>query len=186
MKKKSYRLNKKRIRELYLEGWCVSSLARKFKCRTNAIQHHVFDLVIPRSLKRSSAAKLRISEVKKIRNLAIHKNVPTLVLAIKFGVSESTILNVIKGKFYRYVPGEIRPAMGVFKNIPEGFVSDVKTNLKGRRKCGPNKNTVRNLFPGGLKPIAKKHGVAICTVSRWIRKGDPRIIKELKMLEVCR
>jgi len=31
-------LNRIKIRELYKEGWCVASLARKFRCNINAIQ----------------------------------------------------------------------------------------------------------------------------------------------------
>lgn len=163
-------LNRVKIRELYKDGWCVASLARKFHCHINAIQQHVFDLTVPQKSMRRSNAKLSDSEVKEIRKLAIDYGYSSPLLSKKFSVSESTILNVIKGKFYRYIPGKVRLYSEII-TIPENFVFESVKQNKGRHKCGPNKNTVRLVSPGSLKPVAKKYGVATCTISRWLRKG---------------
>jgi len=121
-------------------------------------------------------AKLCYSEVKEIRKLAIDYGWTSPTLSKKFSVSESTILNVIKGKFYRHVPGKVRVYSEIVI-IPENFVFELFKQTKGRRKCGPNENTIRLVPPGALKPIAKKYGVATCTISKWLRKGILQITK---------
>ena len=60
---------------------------------------------------------------------------------------------------------------GTIYVIPKGFGVSRSLKEKGKLKSGPNEFT-RNRMPfGTLIPLAKKYGVAVCTISRWIRKG---------------
>lgn len=164
-------LNREKMRALYQEGYCVEDIARRFKCRTNAVVHHVYDLVVPCITMIRSNSKLTEKQVKDIRNLFIKKKWVASEIAEKFDISQSTVLNVVHGIFYRWVPGEVVGKDGVIHVIPEGHHTKTLLNKKGARKSGPNKNTERLVHSGALIPIAKKYKVATCTISRWMRNG---------------
>jgi predicted DNA-binding protein YlxM (UPF0122 family) len=164
-------LNREKMRDLYKEGYCVEEIARRFKCRTNAVMHHVYDLVVPCVTMIRSNSKLTEKQVKDIRNLFINKKWVASEISDKFKVSQSTVLNVAHGVFYRWVPGEVVGKDGVIYVIPEGFHTKTLSNKKGARKSGPNKSSERMVRAGDLIPIAKKHKVAPCTISRWMRNG---------------
>ena len=174
-------LNREKIRSKFMEGYCVEALARMFDCQSNAILQHVYDLIIPETrMKRTG--KLSEREVIAIRSLSLEKGLSSPVLASAFNVSETTILGVVNGKFYRWVPGRVRGRNGDVVDIPENFFVERRTQTKGVRKSGPNSRSKRLVPAGALIPIAKKYGVATCTISRWIRKNPPKINlkKELK------
>jgi len=164
-------LNHQKMRELYTEGYCIEEIARKFKCRTNAVMHHIYDLIIPCVRMIRGNSKLNEKQVKAIRKLFIKDKIPSTLLSVEFNVSESTILNIIHGIFYRWVPGEVLNKDGTIYKIPKGFYVEKIVNKKGARKSGPNKNSKRMVNAGALIPIAKKHKVATCTISRWMRNG---------------
>lgn len=174
-------LNREKIRALFKEGYCLQEIARKFNCRSNAIIHHVYDLTIPHvSRIKNNMHKLKARQVKSIRKLYIEEKLSAPTIATKFKVSASTILNIVHGVFYRWVPGEIIDKEGQIYEIPEGFTIDMFTNKKGAMKTGPNENSERYVRPGELLPIAKKFDVSISTVSKWIRKG--KISRKGKLL----
>lgn len=170
--------SREKIRGLYLEGYATSYLARKYKCNINAIWNVVFDLQIPyrpesylKAYKKT--ARLTEAQVKKIRHLAIDKNVGNNELATKFNVSGSTILSVVKGRTYRWVPGKIRPRMGELRYIEP--LSGRAPQTKSDRKSGPNENTVRLADHGECLKLAKINKVSPSAISRWLRKCPERI-----------
>jgi hypothetical protein len=165
------RLNREKMRELYKEGYCIEEISRQFKCRPNAVMHHIYDLTIPCLTMVRTNSKLTKRQVQSIRKSFINKNESAALISRKFEVSPTTILNIVHGVFYRWVPGEIVDNEGVIWVIPEGFHMNHLSNKKGARKSGPNKYTERKVKSGALIPLAKKHKVAICTISRWMRKG---------------
>lgn len=164
-------LDREKMRDLYKNGYCIEAIARKFKCRTNAVMHHVYDLVVPCITMIRTNSKLTDKQVKAVRKLFIDKHVVASVIAIKFGISQSTVLNVAHGIFYRWVPGKVMDKNGVIYEIPKGFHTKTLSNRKGARKSGPNKDTKRLVRSGALIPLAKKHKVSPCTISRWMRNG---------------
>lgn len=164
-------LDREKMRDLYRQGYCAEEIARRFKCHTNAVVHHIYDLTVPYLKMARRNAKLSDKDVKSIRKLFIKDNVVASLIARTFKVSQSTVLNVAHGVFYRWVPGEIIDKDGVIYEIPEGFHTDFTANKKGAKKSGPNRHTVRMVKSGALLPIAKKYKVATCTISRWMRSG---------------
>lgn len=170
-------LNVEKIREMYLQGYCQSAIARKFRCQLNAVSHHISDLVVPTISMRRKNSKLTERQVNQIRNLFIKQGYPSTTISIMFKVSQSTVLNIAHGIFYRWVPGTVITTGGKIYEIPKDFGVRRPTNQKGMKKSGPNKDTVRRVRSGALIPLAKKYGVAVCTVSRWIRKNKIKVSK---------
>lgn len=164
-------LNREKMRALYKEGYCIEEIARIFKCRTNAVMHHVYDLVVPCITMIRSNSKLTEKQVNAIRKLFIKKKVVASLIAEEFNISQSTVLNVAHGIFYRWVPGEVIDKDGMIHVIPKGFHTKTLLNKIGVRKSGPNNKTKRLVRAGVLIPLAKKHKVATCTISRWMRNG---------------
>lgn len=178
-------LDSKKMRNMYMKGYAQSAIARRFDCRINAVAHHIHDLIIPTPNNSRNNLKLTSKKVKKIRSLFIYKKMSSTVLASMFNVSQSTILNVVHGVFYRWVPGKIILRSGKIVEISpvlDKTLNGRKINRKGIKKSGPNKNSVRLAPVGSLKHISKKHGVSPCTISRRIRTGKINIKKELKAL----
>lgn len=173
-------LNADKMRQMYLNGYCMSAIARHFKCQLNAVTHHLSDLIIPTATMHRSNSKLTSKDVIKIRRLYIKSGYPATILAPMFKVSESSILNIIHGVYYRWVPGEAINRSGMIYTIPEVTISGRDVNKMGMKKSGPNENTVRRVHSGALIPLAKKYGVATCTISRWIKKGKLKAPKVKK------
>jgi len=178
-------LNRQKMRDLYADKYCIEAIARKFKCRTNAVMHQVYDLTIPCIKMVRGNSKLTKEQVIVIRKLYIEDKESAPSISKKFNVSESTILNIIHGIFYRWVPGEVINKDGKIYKIPKRFYVDKIMNKKGAKKSGPNKKTERMVNAGVLIPIAKKHKVATCTISRWMRNGkmdtSGKLIKKSKV-----
>lgn len=171
-------LDREKIRSMYLEGYCMAAIARKFKCQPNAISHHISDLVVPYKSQIKKGNKLTARQVRAIRRHFIKRNQPADYLAPFYGVSPTTILNVVHGIFYRWVDGEILDKDGTIKVIPKENFTKVRTNNKGRRKPGPKVGSSMSVPQGTLTPLAKEYGVSVSTVSKWVKSG--RI--NLKML----
>ncbi|MDD5650171.1 MAG: helix-turn-helix domain-containing protein [Candidatus Nanoarchaeia archaeon] len=172
-------LSREKIRELYKQGYCIEAIARKFKCQTNTITHHIYDLTIPCITMIRGNSKLTKKQVQKIRFLFIKNKVSAPKISKEFNVSQSTILNIIHGVFYRWVPGNIIDRNGIVHAIPNGFYIERLLNKKGARKPGPNKYSERLVHAGDLIPLAKKHNVSPCTISRWMRNGKMNLKGQL-------
>lgn len=173
-------LDRKKIRSMYKKGYCASAIARHFDCQLHAVMHHISDLVIPSLNHRRKNSKLNEKQVNQIRNLYIRKYLSAEAIALKFKISASCVLNVVHGIYYRWVPGEVMSKDGTIYEIPKEFGTTEPLNKKGRKKSGPNKFTVRRVPSGTLIPLAKKYGVATCTISRWIRNGKLSPKREIK------
>ena len=169
-------LNREKIREMYQEGYCSAAIAREFNCHVNAIMHHISDLVIPIHNTKNTKAKLTNKQVKQIRTKYIKNGLAAPILAEIYSVSQSTILNVIHGIYYRHVPGEVISKSGTVYVLPENYASGKATNTKGRLKGGPRPGTIRRQN-GILKRLAKKHKVTTSTICKWLKNGklkEPR------------
>lgn len=173
-------LNKEKIRKLYKDGYCISYIARKYNCRQNAIYHHISDLVIPNKYYIKRFCKLSANQVKEIRKLYINSKISTIYLSSIYEVSETTILNIVHGKFYKWVPGKIINKNGKIEKIPKNYFIDQNVNKKGMMKFGPKVGSKNNMIRGGLKPIADKYNVSTSTICRWIKKEKIKIDKRKK------
>lgn len=124
-------LNREKMRNLYNEGYCIEEIARRFKCRPNAVMHHIYDLTIPCRTMARNNSKLTKKQIQSIRQSFIKKKESAASISRKFEVSATTVLNIVHGIFYRWIPGEIIDNDGVIWVIPEGFHVDQISNKKG-------------------------------------------------------
>lgn len=171
-------LNRDAIRKMYNDGYCLSSIARKFKCHQHTIMHHIYDLVIPMK-NYSRAGILSDNQIVSIRNKFIYGGMSGPTLAKEYNVSQSTILNVIHGIYYRYVPGEILLKDGTIVTIVKGMETNIPIKIKGRRKGGPKTGDKKRTY-GCLLPLAEKYGVSRSTICKWLNKGKIRESKYKK------
>jgi hypothetical protein len=162
-----------KIRQLYDDGYGMCYLARKFKCWPNAIWAMVYDLATPRKASKKEQAhfirssKVTIDDVIEIRRLAKQGH-GSPFFAKMYGISQTTALNIMNGKTYRWLKGYTK----------KGFLNPIKisrirrkTDLKPGAKPGIKKTVPR----GMLIILSKKYKVAPCTICRWIHKGKINI-----------
>lgn len=174
---------KRKIKELYEDGFCAREIARRININPNAVWNYVFDKDPP--IRMSKGEKRRIEklvsltekQVMEMRKEACLKGVPSLQLADKYGVSQTTALSCIKGRTYRWVPGPTIPHFKIGRPIHEQEVvwlnpedSFGPIRRKGQ-KSGPKQGTVRMVRMGELERVAKKRGLAPCTISKWLHDG---------------
>lgn len=174
---------KKKIEDLFDKGYCAREIARRLKVNPNAVWNHVFDRTPPMLM--SEAEKRRVnrllslteSQVKSLRKEACIKGVPSPDLARKYKISQTTALSCIKGRTYRWVPGPTIPHFKIRRPLNEQEVvwlepeaPFVVLRRKGQ-KPGPKPGTVRMVRQGELERVAKKRGVAPCTISKWLHDG---------------
>lgn len=161
-------IDRDEVRRLYREGYCQSAIARKFGVGLQTISYHLRDLIIP-AINRSNGNKLTAAQVRRIRRLHIIHKIPCAHIARDYNVSDSAVLNVVHGVFYRWVSGEIITPEGVIEHL-SGETSTSPLNTKGEKKRGHKKGAKRRPH-GSLLPIARKYGVSTSTVCRWLKSG---------------
>lgn len=181
---------KSRMRDMFKEGYALGFIARKFKCMVNTVWNNVFDLDFIDSVKIGgdfftksynlsegklkcaiSCSKLSVTEIMKIREL-YHKNrrkYSCVMLGKKFGVDQTTILGIVRGKTFRWVGGWTRP----FRNENEIFLTpydDVRPCGKTDAVFGPKKGSKMYYSGGVLKEMAEKEGVSLSTMCRRMKR----------------
>lgn len=168
-------LDKQKIIDLYKKGICISEIARIFNCRTNAIQHHIGCLSVPYygNIKRN--CKLKYYEVKQIRKKYIYQKIAAPILAKEYNVSETTILNVVNGIFYRWVDGVVKDKDGIIHVIPKKNYTEERYLLKGKKKPGAKEGSTKKNSDGSLIKLAKKYKVSTSTICKWIKKGKIKL-----------
>jgi hypothetical protein len=162
-----------KIRQLFDDGYGICYLARKFKCWPNAIWTIVYDLAIPRKATKKEqehflkSSKVTIDDVIEIRKLA-KQGYGSPFFAKMYGISQTTALNIMNGKTYRWLKGYTKK--GFLNPIKIGRIRR-KTDKKSGAKPGVKKTVPR----GTLITLSKKYHVKPCTICRWISKGKIKV-----------
>jgi hypothetical protein len=138
------------MRELFKTGYGISYIARRFKCWPNTVWNHVYDLSPPRKI--SAKEKNQYTKNSSLTDKDVIQ-----------------IRRLVNGKSYRWVEGPTRK--GFLKPLVMNRVKRT-TNLHPGAKPG-SKQSVPS---GSLKTLAKKYGVAPCTIRRWVLKGKINVL----------
>jgi transposase-like protein len=162
------------MRELFKTGYGISYIARRFKCWPNTVWNHVYDLSPPRKISAKEKnqytknSSLTDKDVIQIRRLAL-QGMKSPQIKKLYNISQSAALGIVNGKSYRWVEGPTRK--GFLKPLVMNRVKRT-TNLHPGAKPG-SKQSVPS---GSLKTLAKKYGVAPCTIRRWVLKGKINVL----------
>jgi len=157
------------MRKLVEDGFAIHYIARKFECRANAVWFHVFDLIPPQKLSKEQqkrnlrGSNLTISKVQRIRKMGVKDKIPANAIARIFGISNTAALSIIKGRTFRWIPGETLSG----EIIPIEYEYTAKTD----RKRGPKMGSKKRVRAGVLKKYGKIHGVDASTVCKWVKQG---------------
>ena len=116
-------------------------------------KQHAFNTGLQKSGAEHHFAKLTNEQVVYIRENPDGLN--QYELAEKFGVQQSTISEIQRGKKYRHVVGSIRPKFGVPEEIRDQIRAEYKAGVRG---CGAH-------------VLAKKYGVHHQTILKIVHKG---------------
>jgi DNA invertase Pin-like site-specific DNA recombinase len=160
---------RKKMRELFKNGYGIHFISRKFNCWPNTVWNHVYDLSTPRKISQKEKehftknSKLKDDDILQIRRMAKQGQSSTDIAKI-FGISQSAIIGIVNGKTYRWVESETQKGLLIPIQIER---IRRKTDLRPGAKLG-SKPSVK---PGTLTKLAKKYKVAPSTIHRWLLKG---------------
>jgi hypothetical protein len=171
-------IQKKEMRDLFLNGYAISYIARMFDCRPVAVWNNVFDIDPPTTFSKTrqawalNASKISVSDVKRIRS-KVKQGISSGVAAKLYGISESAALAIIRGKTFRWVPGWTRPYTDrlVYLDPIDLPKETKKTDLVRGCKLG----SFHTVESGALIKQAKKYNVSTSTICRWRQKGKIKI-----------
>jgi len=157
----------KNIRQLYIDGYSISFIARKYKMKVPSIQYRVFDLTRPIALnkndKRIVQCKFSENEILEIRSQYINDKKSAKQIAIERKVGHSTILGIVNGRTYRWIKGKTAKCI----------IKPKKEKLS-RRICdiplGAKKNTKQKIKRGGLTYLMNRYNISRSTAWIWVQK----------------
>lgn len=163
------------IRALFKEGYAENYISRRYGVYPNTIRNIIYDL--RGAGRRNKSCLFTDKQVKQIRDLVILKGMPSKTVAQKFKYPERTVLDVVRGRTYRWVSGWIRPEMGrlVYHHAP--MIESIRGITD--QKPGAKKGTKREVKNGELIRVAKIFNVKPCTIRRWIVRGKLKISRGL-------
>lgn len=167
-------IEKQKMRNMFVEGYALSYIARKFACRPVAVWNNVFDLspsmVFSKEKQKwaMNVSTVSIKIVKKIRS-KVPRVITSKEAAEMAGISQSAALAIIRGKTFRWIPGWTRPYKDILVYLePEEYPHEIKKTDKVR---GCKKGSIRTAKSGELIKLAKKYKVSTTTICRWRKKG---------------
>lgn len=181
-------IQKGKIRDLHQEGYSMGYIARKFRCQINTVWNNVFDLDPAYTLSEARKAcaikcsKLTVPEVLEIRELS-HKNKKkynAIALAERFGVSQTTILGVIRGKTFRWLGSWIRPRDDD-SDIYLEPLNEIRPPVMSDLTPGPKKGSHKQFKRGTILKIANAMNLSPSSICRKIKSGKIKI----KAGEIC-
>jgi len=163
------------MKKLYEEGYAINFIARKFCCRQQTVWNCVFQSSIPVIpsknilLRNIKCSKLTKDNVTQIRTLA-RSGLDSVAISKMYKISQTTTLNVIRGKTFRWIKGWIRP------DINSKFIYIKPLNItlpkpKSDRFCGAKAGSKKTVPRGYLLKLAAKHKRSTSTICRWMKKG---------------
>lgn len=164
------------MRDLVKDGYAVQYVARKFKCRPNAVLHHIYDLILPRKVSKEKqeryllSSNLTIAKVQQIRKFAVKQGISALELSRRYNISPTAALSIVNGKTFRWLAGLTK----------KGYIEPIEyenIQLKTDRKRGAKKGSKHKVKFGVLIKYAEIHGVKPTTICRWIKKGEFKVKK---------
>lgn len=161
------------MRNLVEDGYAVQYVARKFKCRPNAVLHHVYDLILPRKVPKKKqeryllSSNLTVAKVQQIRKLAMEQDISAMELSRRYGISHTAALSIVNGKTFRWLAGLTK----------KGYIEPIEYEivLKTDRIRGAKRGSKQKVKPGVLIKYAEIHGVKPTTICRWIKKGKFKV-----------
>src|SRR4030042_1237900 len=100
-------IQKKEMRNLFINGYAVGYIARVFDCRPVAVWNNVFDISPPAIFDKTKqtwalkTSKISVANVKRLR-ARVKLGITSREAANLYSISESAALAIIRGKPFRW------------------------------------------------------------------------------------
>lgn len=185
-------LQKDGMRRMFMDGYAIGCIARRYKCYVNTVWNNVFDLdgnyTLSEKKKKKAIehSKLSVIQIRLIRELSYknRRRYNAIFLSKKYCVNQTTILGIVRGRTFRWVGGWTCPVRGEpwhYLNPSNEVRSKGITDVK----FGPKPGSKFHYHGGELTKLARKCGVSLSTMCRRMKRLRMKKLAKEKKKEIA-